>query len=61
MHIALKIENLYEQTKLENMFPKSKWKSHRDGSESFYVNDLDGNIVEFIKYEDIITYEEFIK
>lgn len=50
-HIAFRIDSLKHEDTLKILYPNPTWKSHRDGSESFYVRDPSGNIVEFVKYE----------
>jgi catechol 2,3-dioxygenase-like lactoylglutathione lyase family enzyme len=50
-HIAFRIDSLQHEDSLKILYPNPTWKTHRDGSESFYVRDPSGNIVEFVKYE----------
>lgn len=49
-HIAFRIDTLQHEDTLKILYPNPTWKTHRDGSESFYVRDPSGNIVEFVKY-----------
>jgi hypothetical protein len=42
-HIAFRIRKID---------PNTKTKPHRDGTESYYTRDIDGNIIEMIKYPE---------
>jgi catechol 2,3-dioxygenase-like lactoylglutathione lyase family enzyme len=44
-HICFEVDQDYIDKKLEN----KKFKKHRDGTESCYVSDCDGNFIEFLK------------
>ncbi len=48
-HIAFRVDQL-DHTKVI--------KKHRDGSQSYYTKDLDGNIIEMIKYPEDISGKE---
>ena len=48
-HIAFRVDQL-DHTKVI--------KKHRDGTQSYYTKDLDGNIIEMIKYPEDINDKE---
>ena len=50
-HLAFRIDGSNHEDTIKTLYPNSIWKTHRDGSKSFYVRDTSGNIVEFVKYE----------
>jgi len=45
-HICFEINDDYSEKHLANKI----FKEHRDGSESCYIKDLDGNHIEFLKW-----------
>jgi len=45
-HICFSVDDNYIREKLKNKI----FKSHRDGSESCYIRDVDGNHIEFLKW-----------
>ena len=44
-HICFSVDEEYVKVNLK----KSKFKKHRDGTESCYISDCDGNFIEFLK------------
>ena len=40
-----------DQSFIDNVLMTEKFKPHRDGSRSCYVNDPDGNCIEFLKWD----------
>ena len=47
-HVGIQIDNDMKET----LFADKNFKYHRDGSESCYIRDPDGNFVEFIVYNE---------
>ncbi len=45
-HICFEVDDDYINQKLS----ENKFKKHRDGSESCYISDVDGNHIEFLKW-----------